>query len=86
MEPGKPLSFLDSHIQLGDSLIGVLNPKIMEEGIPGEAYKALTGDDKMVCRSMKKRNRQASKHQLSLLGGEGVADLARSAARLGTDA
>jgi hypothetical protein len=42
VEPGKPLSFLDAHICCGDSLIGILDPKIMEDGIPDEAYKALT--------------------------------------------
>ncbi len=44
VEPGKPLTFLDSHIQLGDSLVGILDPEVMANGIPGEAYKPLTGD------------------------------------------
>jgi hypothetical protein len=57
VEPGKPLTFLDAHIRCGDSLIGVLDPAIMEEGIPDEAYKPLTGDDKKVCLELKKRNR-----------------------------
>ncbi len=83
VEPGKPLSFLDAHIQLGDSLIGVLDPEIMTEGIPGEAYKPLTGDDKMVCRSLKKRNRQSAGHKtFSLFDENGVSDLARAAADL----
>jgi hypothetical protein len=53
---GKPLSFLDAHIQCGDSLVGVFDPKVLEQGIPDEAYKALTGDDKPTCTSMKKEN------------------------------
>jgi hypothetical protein len=56
IEPGKPLSFLDAHIQCGDSLVGVFDPKVLEQGIPDEAYKALTGDDKTVCTSLKKEN------------------------------
>jgi hypothetical protein len=56
VDPGKPLSFLDAHIQCGDSLVGVFDPKVLEEGIPDEAYKALTGDDKTVCTSLKKEN------------------------------
>jgi hypothetical protein len=59
VEPGKPLSFLDAHICCGDSLIGVLDPKIMEDGIPDEAYKALTGDETTVANALKRRNRQA---------------------------
>ena len=59
VEPGKPLTILDSHIQLGDSLVGILDPEIIAGGIPGEAYKPLTGDDKTVCRDLKKRNSQA---------------------------
>ena len=64
IEPGKPLTFLDSHILHGDSLVGVLDPAIMTDGIPGDAYKPLTGDDKAVCLDLKKRNRQAEQHGL----------------------
>jgi hypothetical protein len=56
IEPGKPLGFLDAHIQCGDSLVGVLDPKVLEKGIPDGAYKPLTGDDKKVCTSLKKKN------------------------------
>jgi hypothetical protein len=56
VDPGKPLSFLDAHIQCGDSLVGVFDPKVLEQGIPDEAYKPLTGDDKTVCSSLKKEN------------------------------
>jgi len=56
IEPGKPLSFLDAHIQCGDSLVGVFDPKVLEQGIPDEAYKQLTGDDKTVCTSLRKDN------------------------------
>jgi hypothetical protein len=64
IEPGKPLSFLDAHIQCGDSLVGVFDPKVLEQGIPDEAYKPLTGDDKTVCTNLKRDNatvRKASK-------------------------
>ena len=56
VEPGKPLTFLDSHIQLGDSLVGILDPEIMAKGIPTEAYKPMTGDDREICSRLKKRN------------------------------
>jgi len=62
IDPGKPLSFLDAHIQCGDSLVGVFDPKVLEEGIPDEAYKPLTGDDKTVCSSLKNENKAARKN------------------------
>ncbi len=55
---GRPLSFLDHHVKLGDSLIGVFDLKVLEKGIPDDAYKPLTGDDKQVAKDLKKRNRQ----------------------------
>ena len=56
IEPGKPLGFLDAHIQCGDSLVGVFDPKVLDGGIPDGAYKPLTGDDKKICASLKKKN------------------------------
>ena len=37
VEPGKPLSFLDSNIRCGDSLIGVFDIEMLKKGIPDEA-------------------------------------------------
>ena len=64
IEPGKPLTFLDAHIALGDSLIGVLDPEILGDGIPTPAYKPLTGDDKGVCKDLKARNRSGGQGDL----------------------
>ncbi|MYE94433.1 MAG: N-6 DNA methylase, partial [Gemmatimonadetes bacterium] len=64
IEPGKPLTFLDAHIALGDSLIGVLDPGILDDGIPAGAYKPLTGDDKGVCRDLRARNRSVGQGDL----------------------
>ncbi len=55
-EPGKPLSFLDHHIKVGNSLLGA-NPARIREGIPDDAYKPLTGDDKKAVAWMKKLNK-----------------------------
>ena len=57
LEPGKPLGFLDHHIRHGNSLVGILDPAIMKEGIPDEAYTALSGDDKTTCTALKRSNR-----------------------------
>ena len=76
VEPGKPLTFLDSHILNGDSLVGVLDPGVMADGIPPDAYKPLTGDDKTVCRDLKKRNR--NRRQLGLFDQDAVSKVAIS--------
>jgi hypothetical protein len=34
-EPGLPLSFLDHHVKLGDSLIGVFDLDVLRAGVPG---------------------------------------------------
>lgn len=57
LEPGKPLTFLDPHIQCGDSLLGVLDPLMMKDGIPDGAYKRLDGDEGPVCSALRKKNR-----------------------------
>jgi hypothetical protein len=65
LEPGKPLSFLDAHIQCGNSLLGT-TPDLMAKGIPEEAFGALTGDDKSVATQHRKRNREELHGQQSL--------------------
>lgn len=59
VEPGRPLSFLDAHLRCGDSLLGVYDLKALEIGIPDDAYKPLTGDDRMAAAAWKKLNKQA---------------------------
>ncbi len=53
---GKPLTFLDHRIRCGDSLVGVLDLKVLEEGIPDEAFDPVADDDKAFARDLKKRN------------------------------
>ena len=53
----RPLTFIDHHLQVGDALLGVLDPKIRENGIPDAAYAVLSGDDKAVASELKKRNK-----------------------------
>lgn len=57
LEPGKPLSFLEHHIQCGNSLIGS-TPALLRKGIPDEAFTSIEGDDKSFCSKLKKRNKQ----------------------------
>lgn len=70
LEPGKPLSFLDHHIQYGNSLIGV-TPALLVRGIPDAAFDPLTGDDRTVCREYKKRNKKERTGQLSMVDASG---------------
>ncbi|MCK9185774.1 MAG: N-6 DNA methylase, partial [Candidatus Cloacimonetes bacterium] len=60
LEPGKPLTFLEHHIQCGNSLLGC-TPALLKEGIPDAAFTAVTGDDKDYCTKYKKRNKEESK-------------------------
>lgn len=54
---GKPLSFLDHKIRHGNSLVGVTDLSVLEKGIPDEAYKEVTGDDKNVCKELRALNK-----------------------------
>jgi hypothetical protein len=56
LEPGKPLSFLDHRILVGNSLLGA-TPALMARGIPDEAFNAIEGDDKADVTRLKKLNR-----------------------------
>ena len=56
LEPGKPLSFLDHHIRVGNSLLGA-TPELIAKGIPDDAFKPIEGDDKNACSVLKKRNK-----------------------------
>ena len=53
---GKPLTFLDHRIRCGDSLVGVFDLAVLEHGIPDEAFKPVTGDDKKATREAKRLN------------------------------
>ena len=55
---GKPLSFLDHRIKCGNSLVGVLDLDCLTDGIPDDAYKAVTGDNKATATLIKKENKQ----------------------------
>ena len=56
LEPGKPLSFLEHHIQCGNSLLGA-TPALLKRGIPDEAFEPIEGDDKATCRDYRKQNK-----------------------------
>ncbi len=60
-EPGQPLSFLGHHLVCGDALLGLTDFKQLEAGIPKDAFKELSGDDKATCQSLARENTTALK-------------------------
>ncbi len=65
VEPGLPLTFLNSHIQHGNALLGT-TPELMAKGIPDAAWDPIEGDDKKVASALKKRNKAGAGGQRSL--------------------
>ena len=63
MEPGRPLNFLDHHVVCGNSLLGT-TPRLLADGVPNEAFKALTGDDKEQVSALRKANRAERKQRM----------------------
>jgi hypothetical protein len=62
VEPGRPLSFLDSHVQHGDALLGA-TPELIAQGIPDAAWEPVEGDDRKSASALKKRNKAAATGQ-----------------------
>ena len=69
VEPGKPLSFLDHHIVCGNGLLGT-TPRLLEAGVPDEAFSPIEGDDKPTARARKMTNASERGHR-----GHGLLDL-----------
>ena len=84
--PDRPLSFVDHHLCVGDALLGVLDPKVMEEGIPDEAYTALSGDEKEVAKDLKKRNKADLKSWRSIASGDLLTQAGLPAQAVGVEA
>ena len=86
IEPGKPLSFLDHHIRVGNSLLGA-TPALLAEGIPDAAFTPIEGDDKEVCSGFKRVNKDERNQQTRLFAAttepwEQLGNLAASMMRL----
>lgn len=58
VDPGLPLGFFDAQIRCGDALLGVFDLKVLDRGIPDIAYKALSGDDKVVTKYYSQKNKR----------------------------
>jgi hypothetical protein len=65
VEPGLPLTFLNSHIQQGNALLGT-TPELMAKGIPDKAWEPIEGDDKKIASAIRKRNKAEAGGQRTL--------------------
>lgn len=68
--PDRPLSFIDHHLRVGDALLGVLDPKVLEQGIPDDAYTELSGDDKAIVSALKSQNKADLKSWHAIASGD----------------
>jgi hypothetical protein len=71
LEPGKPLSYLDQNIRVGNSLLGT-TPALIEKKLPDEAFAAIEGDDRKVCTALKKQNSLEREGQDDLFSQLGI--------------
>jgi hypothetical protein len=55
---GYPLTFLDHRIKCGNSLIGLDKMERLKDGIPDDAFKPVTCDDKEVAKQIKAINKR----------------------------
>ena len=73
VEPGLPLTFLNSHIQHGNALLGT-TPELMAKGIPDAAWEPIEGDDKKIASGLKKKNKVAAKVEYDLFASRPLPD------------
>ncbi|MGA5305857.1 Eco57I restriction-modification methylase domain-containing protein [Nucisporomicrobium flavum] len=79
LEPGKPLSYLDANIRVGNALLGA-TPALLADGLPDAAFKPIEGDDKKFTAALAKRNK--AERALSAEQGELFDDTALREATL----
>lgn len=71
LQPGRPLSFLDAHIKVGNALLGT-TPALLSQGLPDAAFTALEGDDPRVVNALKRQNRVEREGQGDLFASAGI--------------
>lgn len=72
LDPGRPLTFLDAQIKVGNALVGA-TPKLLADGLPDEAFKPIEGDDKKITATLAKQNKAERSAQGSLFDIDMVA-------------
>ncbi|MDQ1308489.1 MAG: hypothetical protein QG671_4323 [Actinomycetota bacterium] len=72
LDPGRPLTFLDAQIKIGNALVGA-TPRLLADGVPDEAFKPIEGDDKKITATLAKQNKAERSAQGSLFDVDMVA-------------
>lgn len=72
LDPGRPLTFLDAQIRVGNALVGA-TPRLIADGLPDEAFKPIEGDDKKIASTLTKQNKAERNAQGSLFDVDMVA-------------
>lgn len=72
LDPGRPLTFLDAQIKIGNALVGA-SPRLLADGVPDEAFKPIEGDDKKITATLAKQNKAERSAQGSLFDVDVVA-------------
>lgn len=80
VEGGPPLSFLESHILCGNSLLGT-TPALMGKGIPDCAFQLLDGDQKAILTRIAKQNAEERSAQ-SQIPFPATTDIAQTSSSL----
>ncbi|GAA0270626.1 N-6 DNA methylase [Alteraurantiacibacter aestuarii] len=86
VSPGQPLGFLDANIRCGDALLGVFDLEALEQGIPDDAYKPLTGDSEDAAKywNIKNKNEKKGQGAFDFDSGGGAMPPRKLAANLST--
>lgn len=72
LDPGRPLTFLDAQIKVGNALVGAI-PELLADGLPDDAFKPIEGDDKKITATLAKQNKAERSAQSSLFDVDMVA-------------
>ena len=57
LEPGRPLTYLDGQIKVGNALVGA-TPALLADELPDAAFKPIEGDDKKIASAITKANKK----------------------------
>ncbi|MCF8608901.1 N-6 DNA methylase [Gordonia sp. HY285] len=73
LEPGKPLTYLDAQIKVGNTLVGA-TPKLLADGLPDAAFKPIEGDVKQIATATTRANKAERSNQASIYNlGDSIA-------------
>lgn len=78
MTPDLPLGFVDHHLACGDACLGLMDLRVVRNGIPNVAFKSAPTDDNEACKRLVLRNRPALRQLESSTYGQIALDLSNN--------